>query len=274
MSAIIFGHNNGIIITFFDDKDIPVPATTSLHFSSEDLADLDLHNIPNHIAIIMDGNRRWAKKNLFNLTKGHSQGTDTLMTVTEAAIDLQVKTITAYAFSTENWDRPSVEVKALLKLLERSILRFLPSMEKNGVRFHTIGDITRFPQSCQDVLQKAKEETAKNTTIDLVVALNYGGRDEIRRAFSSILMDYDEGKISSDGITEDLIASHLDTAAFSDPELLIRTSGEYRLSNFMLWQLSYSEMYIVDTLWPEFTPSHLLEAIIAYQTRDRRLGRS
>lgn len=238
-------------------------------FSHRLLDGLDLFAVPNHIAIIPDGNRRWAAESGLHPFQGHSRGAEVLTDTVRAAKDLGVKTITFYSFSTENWERPKDEVAALMSLLVYMLESERADMVKDGVRFHTIGDLTPFSDPVLESISETKEATAHCSAINLVLALNYGGRDEIRRVFKQLL---DEGKRSEE-ITEELISSRLDTAPFGDPELVIRTSGELRVSNFMLWQLSYAELLPLPIFWPEFEPDHLLEAIVHFQQRQRRLGR-
>ncbi len=237
-------------------------------FSSDEITLLDSQNIPKHIAIIMDGNRRWAKQQGLPAIMGHWEGADVLTEVVRGASDLGVKTVTVYALSTENWTRPSQEIEALMNVFEISLLRKKDQMIKDGVRLDTIGDLSRLPERVQKAFQETKHATEHCKKINLVLALNYGSRDEIKRAFAKILKE----KISPEQVTEDLIAKHLDTSPWGDPDLLIRTSGELRISNFLLWQISYAEIYVTEVLWPNFTPRHLYEAMLVFQRRKRRLG--
>lgn len=241
-------------------------------FSAEKLSSLDPANIPQHVAIIMDGNRRWAKKRFFSTALGHSKGVDALMESVKAAKELGIKVLTVYGFSTENWKRSKLEVKILLEIFEQALLKHTEPMVQNGVRLHSIGDVSPFPSRFIDKLEESKERTSHCDGIDLVLALNYGGRDELRRAVSSIADDLEAGKLKKNQIDEELISSYLDTAKWNDPDLLIRTSGENRVSNFLLWQLSYSELYVTNQLWPDFSPENLLDAVLEYQNRERRLG--
>lgn len=232
--------------------------------------------LPRHIAIIMDGNRRWAKRHFLknrNPLGGHWVGADVLTTLVEAASDLGIKILTVYAFSTENWERSTLEVNTLLEILENSLNKQRPKMIQQGVRFHVIGDITPFPLSLKKSIQMSLCETEKGNQIDFVVALNYGGRDEIRRGIQKMIQEVVEGKLSKESITEETISHYLDTAPFGDPDLLIRTSGEERISNFLLWQLAYTELYVTETLWPDFTPRDLLKAVLDFQKRQRRRGK-
>ncbi len=241
-------------------------------YEKEELELLNLAQVPKHLAIIMDGNRRWAKQ--FNLPymAGHWKGADTLTKIVKAASELGVKVLTVYSFSTENRNRLPEEVEALMDLFHVRLSEQKESMIRDGVRLGTIGDIERLPERVKRALEDVKEATRHGNKIDLVLALNYGGRDDIRRAIKAIVEDCVSGKVASKEISEQLIASYLDTASWGDPQLLIRTSGELRISNFLLWQISYSEMYVTDVLWPDFNEKNLLSAIIEYQRRHRRYG--
>jgi undecaprenyl diphosphate synthase len=244
----------------------------SSYFTAEQLAEIDLARLPKHIAIIPDGNRRWAKKQASTAEKGHIQGANNLADIVKAAKEVGIRTLTLYLFSTENWSRPEEEVKAFLWLLETFLQQQLPTMLEGKVRFHTIGDLSRLPGSTLKSIEGIKEATQKGDTFDLIAAINYGSRDELARAFQKMLVDYSVGKFSNSEVSENLVAQYLDTALWGDPELLIRTSGETRLSNFLLWQLSYAELYMTEILWPDFRPQHLLEALRHFQNRDRRMG--
>ncbi|MBI5345569.1 MAG: di-trans,poly-cis-decaprenylcistransferase [Chlamydiae bacterium] len=235
---------------------------------------LDLKNIPEHIAIIMDGNRRWAKKNNLPAMMGHWEGSECLTNIVKACIELKVKVLTVFAFSTENWTRSSKEISMLMHLFDAYLAYQCRFLQKEGVRLDTIGDISALSPKVQNSLYQTKTKTAEGKKLDLVIAINYGSRDEIRRAMLKMLKDYDEKKISKENFTEDLFSKYLDTAKWRDPELVIRTSGEQRLSNFLLWQSSYSEFYATSTLWPDFTKELFYEAILEYQRRKRRLGGS
>lgn len=230
--------------------------------------------IPRHIAIVPDGNRRWAQKVKKSIPEGHRQGARNLIQMMLAAKELGVKAVTFYGFSTENWSRDPLEVRAILWLLQATLINYRSRMVQNGIRFHTIGDLKRFPQRVQGTIQKTKDVTALEKGIDMVLALNYGSRDEICRAIQKVIVDVNQGKVEKEAVTESLFSRYLDTASWSDPELFIRTSGEERLSNFLLWQLAYAEIYTMDTklFWPEFTPQHLLDAIVHFQKRERRFG--
>lgn len=231
---------------------------------------MNTHVVPRHVAIIPDGNRRWAQAQpTFNLMKGHWAGASIVTPIVEAAADLGIKVITIYSFSTENWNRPPLEVETLMTIFETYLRENRQRMVEKGVRFGTIGDLTPFPQRVKDEIEITRNATAEGGRIDLVLAMNYGARDEMRRAIRRMV----EAKLSSEEITEETISSHLDTSRYGDPDLLIRTSGEQRISNFLLWQLAYTEVYVTDLLWPDFTPRDLLEAVLDFQKRKRRLGR-
>lgn len=229
---------------------------------------LDLERVPRHIAIIMDGNRRWAKQQGMPPMMGHWEGAETLSEILKAASEIGVKTLTVFAFSTENWARPEEEVEDLMNLFELYLLQKKEQLVREGVRLDAIGDLNRLPPKVFDAFMQAKQATKNGDRINFILALNYGGRDEIRRSMVKIL---NKG-IQPDEITEEMIGAHLDTARFGDPELLIRTSGEMRVSNFLLWQISYAEIFSTDVLWPDFSQKHLYEAVLKFQNRSRRLG--
>lgn len=237
-------------------------------FSSEELAQIDPLLIPKHVAIIMDGNRRWAKQKRLPPMMGHWQGAEILTEVLRGASDLGIKTLTVYAFSTENWSRPQGEVEDLMNIFELYLMRKKEHMLRDGVRLDAIGDLFHLPERVWNAFHQTKKATEHCDRINLVLALNYGSRDEIRRAMVKIV----EEKISPEAITEELIGKHLDTNRFGDPDLLIRTSGEMRVSNFLLWQISYAEIFSTPVLWPDFSPKHLFEATLVFQNRNRRLG--
>jgi undecaprenyl diphosphate synthase len=229
--------------------------------------------IPHHVAIIPDGNRRWAmNQNTDNVVQGHLAGVEKVMDIVEAAADIGIKVLTFYTFSTENWQRPKLEVDALMDILESYLVDQRPRMLASGVRLNTIGDIKGLPQRVQEKLKETLEATSHCSRIDLILALNYGSRDEIKRAVGLILDDYSLQRLKREDLTEKLIGNYLDTAKWPDPDLFIRASGEQRISNFLLWQLSYTELYMPHVLWPDFTPHHLFEAIVHYQKRQRRFG--
>lgn len=228
--------------------------------------------IPEHIAIIMDGNGRWAKKRFMPRNYGHAQGAKTLEKIIEDANGIGVKYLTVYAFSTENWVRPQDEIDALMKLLRNYMKDCVKKSRTNNMRVRVIGDKTRLDQDLQDSIANLEKESAGNTGINFQVALNYGGRDELVRAARKIAQDAKEGKLSPDEIDNDVFASYLDTKDIPDPDLLIRTSGELRLSNYLLWQLAYTEFYFTDILWPDFNKAELMKAVQFYNRRDRRFG--
>ena len=230
--------------------------------------------IPRHIAIIMDGNGRWAKKQGLARMFGHRQGVTTVHNITEAAAEIGIEYLTLYAFSTENWNRPKEEVDALMALLVDTIAKETPTLMKNNVKLLTIGDVDRLPQATRDKFLGCIRETSGNTGLSLVLALSYSSRWEIIEAAKRIAAEVKEGKIALDEINEAAISDHLTTQGIPDPDLLIRTSGELRISNFLLWQIAYSELYFTDKLWPEFTVEDLYEAIIDYQHRERRFGKT
>ena len=228
--------------------------------------------LPVHIAIIMDGNGRWAKKNGKERYEGHYQGVETVRKIVEAAAELGVKFLTLYAFSTENWHRPKDEVDALMQLFVETIEQELPTLNKNSIRLKAIGDIESMPEENIIKLNETIAKTEANSKMDLVLALSYSGRWEILDAVKKIMIDQKKGLISHDTMDEQLFSSYLNTASIPDPELLIRTSGEMRISNYLLWQIAYTELYISQKLWPEFEKEDLYEAILNFQNRERRFG--
>lgn len=250
--------------------DLPVEKK---YFSVAELINLKPHMVPKHVAIIPDGNRRWADRQNFNGESGHRQGADSLITIVKAAKELGVKVITFYLFSTENWLRSQQEVNALMWILYDLLIDRRSEMIEQGIKVDTIGNLDRLPEYVKHTIQETKKVTSHCDQIEMVMALNYGGRDEICRAIRSIVSDCENKKINKEEISEELIGSYLDTATWGDPDLLIRAGGEMRISNYLLWQISYSEVYLTDVLWPDFKPSHLLAAIMDFQTRQRRLGR-
>ncbi len=233
---------------------------------------IDLNNVPKHIAIIMDGNGRWAKQKGELRTFGHASGVEAVREALTGASEIGVKHLTLYAFSTENWNRPKEEVDALMNLLVQTIVAEIDELNQNGVRLRAIGDIENLPEGCQEALEQGFEATKHNDRIDLILALSYSSRWEIERAVKIIAQDYHDKKITLDEINQDLISSNLSTKDIPDPELLIRTSGETRISNFLLWQLAYTELHFTPVLWPDFTAEHLYKAILDYQGRERRFG--
>lgn len=238
----------------------------------EETLSIDPNKIPKHIAIIMDGNRRWAKNRGMLPVVGHWHGAEALSKIVEDASSLGVKTLTVYAFSTENWNRSSEEVDSLMNLFKMYLTGQKERMVQEGVRLGTIGDLSRLSKNVRETLDEVREATSQGNKIDLVIAVNYGARDDIRRATKTIVQKCMEGKIQQEEITEKLIKQYLDTAPWGDPDLLIRTSGESRISNFLLWEISYAEVYITDVLWPDFNQHELLKAIAAFQKRERRIG--
>lgn len=241
-------------------------------YSKEELDQIDLTSVPRHIAIIMDGNRRWARQNGLPYMAGHWKGADTLKKIVRAASELGVKALTVYSFSTENWNRLPEEVEMLMEVIEANLKLQCESMIEDGVRLGTIGNISRFPERVKCAIEETKAATAHCDKIELILALNYGGRDDIRRAMVAITEECLKGKLTTADLSEQLIARYLDTAKWGDPALLIRTSGELRISNFLLWQISYAEVYVTDVLWPVFSERNLLEAVRDYQNRQRRFG--
>lgn len=241
-------------------------------YTSKQLEQLDQKRIPHHIAFIPDGNRRWAKANGISIAQGHQKGADVIIDIAKAAKALGVKVFTIYLFSTENWSRNPLEIQALMWLLEAHLKAQLPLMLEEGIRMHTIGDLNRFSKRIQDAIQKTKDATEHCNSMDMVWALNYGARDELKRAVQSICKEYENKNITLQEVTESLISRYLDTNQWRDPELLIRTSGEQRLSNFLLWQTSYAEIYTPQVMWPDFSAQHLLDAVLEFQRRERRLG--
>lgn len=234
--------------------------------------DIDLENMPTHIAIIMDGNGRWAKSRFLPRTAGHKAGVETIRKVVKEADRLGIKYLTLYAFSTENWKRPKLEVDALMNLLVTYLRNEIDELHKNNVKLTAVGDFEKLPEACVRELHSAMDKTKDNTGVHLNLALNYGGRNDIREAVVELAKEYKEGKISLEDITEENIKKHLSTGEIPDPDLVIRTSGEQRLSNFLLWDVAYSEFYYTDIHWPDFDGEALEKAIYAYQKRDRRFG--
>jgi len=228
--------------------------------------------IPQHIAIILDGNGRWAKAKGMPRNYGHTAGAKNVETVCQAAHDLGVKYVTMYAFSTENWNRPEGEVEALMKLLESYLKNCIKTADKNNMRVRVIGDTTRLSERFQERIRELEAASAKNDGLNLQIAINYGSRDEMTRAMRRMSEDVAAGKRKPEEITESVFEEYLDTAGIPDPDLLIRTSGELRLSNFLLWQLAYSEFYFTDVPWPDFKKEELVKAIEKYNERDRRYG--
>jgi undecaprenyl diphosphate synthase len=234
---------------------------------------IDLGNLPAHIAIIMDGNGRWAKQRGAMRVFGHRNAVKAVRDTTEACAELGVKYLTLYAFSTENWSRPQAEVNALMELLVNTIRGETGTLMKNKVRLMAIGNIETLPANCQRELQEAMQITSGNDGLTLVLALSYSGRWEIMEAVKKIAAEVEKGNLHAPEITDAVFANYLNTKGIPDPELMIRTSGEMRISNFLLWQIAYSELYMSEILWPDFRREHLYEAIRSYQQRERRFGR-
>jgi len=234
---------------------------------------LDKNNLPRHIAVIMDGNGRWAKKKGAMRVFGHKNAIKAVREVTEACAELGIAHLTLYAFSTENWNRPQSEVEALMQLLVTTIRKETDTLTKNNIRLSTIGNIGQLPQTCQEELAEAIALTSQNTGLNLILALSYSGRWDICQAVKRIAQDIEAKKLSSQQIDNELIEQYLSSKGIPEPELLIRTSGEFRISNFYLWQMAYTEIYITPILWPDFRKEHLYEAIADYQKRERRFGK-
>jgi undecaprenyl diphosphate synthase len=233
---------------------------------------LDRERIPRHIAIIMDGNGRWAKKKGAMRIFGHRHAIQAVKDAIEGAENLGVEYLTLFSFSTENWSRPQEEVNALMELLVKTITDEVPMMMKNNIRLQSIGDIDSLPKSAYEKLAEAKNTTSKNTGLTVILALSYSGQWELTQAARHIAQKVSEGKLKLEDITQQVMADHLETRGIPDPELMIRTSGEYRLSNFLLWQLAYTELYFTPVLWPDFRREHLIAAIQDFQKRERRFG--
>lgn len=235
--------------------------------------DLIIENLPEHIAIIMDGNGRWAKKRLLNRVRGHEKGSDTVREVVRTCRELGIGVLTLYAFSTENWQRPQAEVSALMALLQRFLKSEQDEMMSNGIRLDAIGQIERLPAKVRRALDETRALTASNTGMQLNLALSYGSRAELQSMVRSISRDVADGRLKPEDIDESVISDHLYTRGLPDPDLLIRTSGEWRISNFLLWQIAYSEIHITPTLWPDFGREELIRILMDYQKRERRYGR-
>ena len=230
--------------------------------------------LPAHIAIIMDGNGRWAKEKGEDRLYGHLHGVESVRNIVEGAAELGIKYLTLYAFSTENWDRPQYEVSGLMELLIDTIRNEVPTLNKNNIKLHVIGDVDMLPDAAKHELQEALNETSKNTGLNLIMALSYSSRWEIANAVKQIALDVKQNILPVEEINQDTIKQYLTTKAFPDPELMIRTSGEYRISNFLLYQLAYAELYFTNTLWPDFRKENLYAAILDYQSRERRFGKT
>lgn len=239
---------------------------------SADLTELDLNKLPVHVAVIMDGNGRWAKKRFLPRAAGHRAGMYKVKTIIRMSSDIGIKHLTLYAFSTENWKRPKEEVGALMSLLIEFLQKELDEMHERGVVFRTIGDISKLPQAVIDVLENAKQKTRNNTGLTLNIALNYGSRIEIANAVKQIAAEVKAGTLAIEDITQDTVSGHLETAGQPDPDFMIRTSGEERLSNYLLYQLAYAEFYFTPVYWPDFDEHEYEKALLEYQNRQRRYG--
>ena len=228
--------------------------------------------LPKHVAVIMDGNGRWAKKRMMNRVKGHEEGTESVRVIVRTSRKLGIKYLTLYAFSEENWKRPRHEITALMGILKRFLKSELPEMMNNGIRLRAIGSIEKLPDDAKKVLFDTIEKTSSNNDMLLSLALSYGSRQEITRAVKEIAMKVKSGGIEPEHINEETIGNYLYTSGIPDPDLLIRTSGEYRISNFLLWQIAYTEIYVTPTLWPDFREEEYLTALLDFQNRERRFG--
>lgn len=235
--------------------------------------DLDKLNIPSHVAIILDGNGRWAKKRMMPRNYGHKKGAQAVEQICEDAFNIGIKYLTVYAFSTENWNRPESEVEALMKLLNNYLIDSIERSTKNNMKVRIIGDKSKLSEDIRNNILKLEEATKNNTGLNFTIAINYGSRDEMIRAMKLLAKDVELGKIKSDEITETTYEKYLDTYGIPDPDLLIRTSGEQRLSNYLLWQLAYTEFYFTDCLWPDFNKDELIKAVLGYNKRERRFGK-
>lgn len=235
---------------------------------------INKENLPQHLAIIMDGNGRWAKKQGFMRAYGHETGTKSVKKIVETSAEIGIKNLTLYAFSTENWNRPKLEINTLMSILMKYLKEELATLTKNNIRLNTIGNIEKLPVSAQKELLEVIDKTKSNTRMTLTLALSYGSREELISAIKIISSKVKNNIISTDDIDELIINQHLYTQNLPDVDLLIRTSGEHRISNFLLWQIAYAELYFTNVLWPDFTDEHLYEAIHSYQRRERRFGKT
>lgn len=241
---------------------------------SDLLSQIDKERLPSHIAIIMDGNGRWAKEQGQDRLFGHYHGVESVRNIVEGCAELGVGYLTLYAFSTENWDRPQYEVVGLMELLVTTIRNEVESLNKNNIRLHVIGDLSMLPEYARNELNEALEITSANTGLNLIMALSYSGRWELLNAVKNIAWQVKQGALQVEAIDQETLQQYLSTSAFPDPELMIRTSGEYRISNFLLYQLAYAELYFTSVRWPDFRKHNLYEAIIDYQNRERRFGKT
>ncbi len=241
--------------------------------ASADLPELDAARLPAHVAIIMDGNGRWAKKRLLNRVKGHERGSDTVRAVVRTCRELGIRFLTLYAFSTENWQRPKTEVEALMTLLKRFLKSQKSEMLQNDIRLRVIGQVNRLPAGVRIAVEETMAATQKNRSMDLILALSYGGRTEIVDMVQALADKVRQGQIDPQAIDAEMITDHLYTREIPDPDILIRTSGEMRISNFLLWQIAYSEIFVTPTLWPDFSKDELLQILKDFQGRERRYGK-
>ncbi|MGF7230820.1 isoprenyl transferase [Arachidicoccus sp.] len=238
------------------------------------LNNINKEQLPKHVAIIMDGNGRWAQEKGEDRLYGHFHGVNSVRAVAEGASEIGIEYLTLYAFSTENWDRPQQEVNGLMELLIQTIRKEVPTLNENNIRLRVIGDLTMLPQAAQDEMNEALIETQQNSGLKLILALSYSSRWELAFAIRNMAKDIECGKLSSEQINQTIIEKYLTTSGIPDPELLIRTGGERRVSNFLLYQIAYTELYFTDTKWPDFDKEKLFEAIVAYQNRERRFGKT
>lgn len=241
---------------------------------SQLLEKIDKDKLPRHIAIIMDGNGRWAREKGEDRLFGHFHGVESVRNIVEGCAELGIGYLTLYAFSTENWDRPEYEVVGLMELLVSTIRKEVESLDKNNIRLHVIGDMNMLPEYARKELKEALDLTSHNTGLNLIMALSYSGRWELLNAVKSIAWEVKKGKLNVEDIDQDILQQYLCTSGFPDPELMIRTSGEYRISNFLLYQLAYAELYFTNVRWPDFRKENLYEAILDYQNRERRFGKT
>jgi undecaprenyl diphosphate synthase len=233
---------------------------------------LDMTRLPRHVAVIMDGNGRWAKRRGYSRIRGHQEGAESVREVVRVSRDLGLQYLTLYAFSEENWRRPQLEVQALMQLLSRYLKQEIAEMQEKQIAFQTIGDVAQLPRNVQQQLEATSVATAPKAVMTLTLALSYGSRSEIVQAARRLAEQIHQGTMQPQDITHELFSQQLYTRAMPDPDLLIRTSGEYRISNFLLWQLAYTELYFTETLWPDFREEEFLKALVSYQQRDRRFG--
>ena len=258
----------------FTKMAIPLTLTTSECLMSDLREKIDKERLPRHIAIIMDGNGRWAKEQGQDRLYGHFHGVESVRNIVEGCAELGIEYLTLYAFSTENWDRPEYEVVGLMELLVNTIRKEVESLHKNNIKLHVIGDISMLPEYARKELGEALQITSHNTGLNLIMALSYSGRWELLNAVKSIAHEVKKGNIRVEEIDQDTLQRYLCTSDFPDPELMIRTSGEFRISNFLLYQLAYAELYFTNVRWPDFRKENLYEAILDYQNRERRFGKT